>query len=616
MNLGKYLVEQILKEDSPKYTVYFDVDNTLTDYLGQIKKMNLKHNDTVKDENIEFWSKAEWLPLSKEMLNFSKKYFDTKLLTAAPDYNAPKNGKLEWIKNNIGDIETIFTRRGTEKAKYATPTSILIDDSLENIKAFTKAGGIGILFKNNSGEITQQLLKYLNPEGVNEMSQIAIQSVEDYADKELDPLDIEFTNHFFDRLGDPRNIKPITAAELIGFFKRLSRKKSQLIDFLKKYKEVVAVDNRTNINIPLVQQANSAIAKTIMRKKDFKTPDPKIELNENKELNIQDFIYKQELSLDHGVERELDFLSGITKIPFNKIESIVNPEIKRVPLSSIKPTQFGDDYKNSSSEHEVEIYKQVLKGEYDRDLRLSDFDPILVDRKTNRILDGNHRHYALSAINSPYVVVLYVDVPEKYINEDQIPGGLAQNKTLEDIANHHNISLKHIINQLKKGIKIELEHTSDENVAEEISMDHLWEDPNYYDKLEKIESPDSNNSDTDKYISYINKVFEDCCKDLNISPPELVIITDDSYVQENHSFGGYIPGESKIFLVIKNRVCSDSCRTLIHELKHAQQDQQGVLTPESGQDGSEHENECNSYSGKRMREFNRTYPEILTLKID
>lgn len=116
---------------------------------------------------------------------------------------------------------------------------------------------------------------------VDEMSQSSLQSVEDYADEKLAPLDIDFSSHFFDRLNDPRNIKPISTAELIGFFKRLARKKDQLEDFLTKYKEVVATDNRTNINIPLAALTDKIIAKTIMRKKDFYTADPKIELNED-----------------------------------------------------------------------------------------------------------------------------------------------------------------------------------------------------------------------------------------------------------------------------------------------------------------------------------------------
>ena len=40
--------------------------------------------------------------------------------------------------------------------------------------------------------------------------------------------------------------------------------------------------------------------------------------------------------------------------------------------------------------------------------------------------------------------------------------------------------------QLKKGIKVELEHTDDVKVAAKIAMDHIAEDPKYYDKLEKL----------------------------------------------------------------------------------------------------------------------------------
>jgi len=118
-----------------------------------------------------------------------------------------------------------------------------------------------------------------------------------------------------------------------------------------------------------------------------------------------------------------------------------------------------------------------------------------------------------------------------------------------------------------------------------------------------------------KYINYINQILEYCCNELKIERPKVVIV-GEKYTQENTSFGGYQPGENKIYLVIKNRVCSDSGRTLAHEIKHAHQDQQGVLTPESGKDGSEHENEANSFSGTVMRHFNREFPEILTLTIN
>jgi hypothetical protein len=102
-----------------------------------------------------------------------------------------------------------------------------------------------------------------------------LDQVEKFADKALAPLDVEFTNHFFDRVLDPRNGKMISAAELVSFFKRLAQKKATFIDFLKKYKEFVTTNKKFDLNIPFVRMANKLVAKTIMRKADFKTPDPK-----------------------------------------------------------------------------------------------------------------------------------------------------------------------------------------------------------------------------------------------------------------------------------------------------------------------------------------------------
>ena len=112
-----------------------------------------------------------------------------------------------------------------------------------------------------------------------EISPTDLDNIDTFADKQLDPVDVDLTsNHFFDRLNDPRNDKDISNAELIGFFKRLGKKKKDLLDFLTKYKEIVASDSRTDINIPFLKQADKIIAKTIMRKKDFQTSSPQLAL--------------------------------------------------------------------------------------------------------------------------------------------------------------------------------------------------------------------------------------------------------------------------------------------------------------------------------------------------
>jgi hypothetical protein len=47
-------------------------------------------------------------------------------------------------------------------------------------------------------------------------------------------------------------------------------------------------------------------------------------------------------------------------------------------------------------------------------------------------------------------------------------------------------SIQYDPEELKKGIKVEHEHTTDSQIAEIIAKQHLAEDPKYYSKLEKM----------------------------------------------------------------------------------------------------------------------------------
>jgi hypothetical protein len=127
-------------------------------------------------------------------------------------------------------------------------------------------------------------------ENLSEMAKSDLDTVEKYADNQLSPEEIELgkqTDHFFQRLNDPRNGKEISTAELIGFFKRLGDNKKRFLEFIKQYQQFVVKDTRTNINIPFMQQANKLIAKTIMRKSDFKSSTPVFvdEIHKESKLN-------------------------------------------------------------------------------------------------------------------------------------------------------------------------------------------------------------------------------------------------------------------------------------------------------------------------------------------
>ncbi len=75
-------------------------------------------------------------------------------------------------------------------------------------------------------------------------------------------------------------------------------------------------------------------------------------------------------------------------------------------------------------------------------------------------------------------------------NEDAIPGGLAKGMDLTDVANHHKVDIDELMKEFELGVKTEMEHTSDRKVAEEIALDHLFEDPKYYTKLTAMEKGD------------------------------------------------------------------------------------------------------------------------------
>lgn len=63
-------------------------------------------------------------------------------------------------------------------------------------------------------------------------------------------------------------------------------------------------------------------------------------------------------------------------------------------------------------------------------------------------------------------------------NNDLLLGGLADKKKPSDFNK----------TQLEKGTLVELEHTSSKALAQEIAMDHLTEDSQYYVKLAKMET--------------------------------------------------------------------------------------------------------------------------------
>ena len=105
------------------------------------------------------------------------------------------------------------------------------------------------------------------------------------------------------------------------------------------------------------------------------------------------------------------------------------------------------------------------------------------------------------------------------------------------------------------------------------------------------------------FVNYVSEY-------LSINKPKIKLINSPDYTQEYHSFGGYLPSEEKIMVVVHNRNMADILRTVAHEMVHHMQNLDDRLTPTSGEDGSPDENEANSLAAVIMRKFGRENPHI------
>jgi hypothetical protein len=121
--------------------------------------------------------------------------------------------------------------------------------------------------------IRQTLLEYVTSRD--------LKAVEDNADALFSDVgvDIDFSDHFIDRVNDPRNGKEIEPVELNSLFVKTRNKYGDYIKNMPLDSEKVIKDVQTDINIPLVAadktKAGKIVrAKTIMRKKDFLSKIP------------------------------------------------------------------------------------------------------------------------------------------------------------------------------------------------------------------------------------------------------------------------------------------------------------------------------------------------------
>jgi len=205
----------------------------------------------------EFFTLGERSMSSRQKLVQMQHYWNNLSHTATDDMKK-KNMKMRFGIKNIK-----LDKKGGKLVSF--------DESVE--PAFTEEEWGDILFAKELKlrEISEEITK-------NDLNQI-----EKYADKLFAAvgIDIEFTRHFLDRVNDARNKKPINSAELIRLFRLTYKKYGKKIAKMNPDAEAVISDMETDVNMPFVLNLDKdgmldLVAKTVMRKKDFKTRNQKL----------------------------------------------------------------------------------------------------------------------------------------------------------------------------------------------------------------------------------------------------------------------------------------------------------------------------------------------------
>lgn len=174
-------------------------------------------------------------------------------------------------------------------------------------------------------------------------------------------IDIEFTRHFIDRVNDERNVKPISIKELAMLFKKEFIKYGKPIAQLGPDAQAVMKDLETDINIPFVLNWNGKelelVAKTVMRKKNFKTPNP--------EFPVEAAYPAQQISR-YNPDGET-YRGTTNRIPNSKSVSKKDITVKRkkaeFPDGATDDTTFNDFSKKELKQTTLDVISELGKRE-------------------------------------------------------------------------------------------------------------------------------------------------------------------------------------------------------------------------------------------------------------
>lgn len=210
-----------------------------------------------------------------------------------------------------------------------------------------------------------------------------------------------------------------------------------------------------------------------------------------------------------------------------------------------------------------------------------------------------------------------INIPDKEIEKKAKIFKQQINKLIKTGKDNPEKSIE-LINKIKKRLKnfrqtgldksgeYSLENLAFKNLRNTGYLEKLSDLKNtLVDKTLSLTESVDKNSLFEKFMSY-------ACQELQIHQPPTLEIKYE-FGEDQPSFGAYVPSNHHIFINPSNRNVVDVLRTLAHELVHAKQNELGILQPDSGETGSDHENDANSIAGILMRDYGKANPSIYNI---
>jgi 5'(3')-deoxyribonucleotidase len=150
-------VRQLIDEyEGRKGIVRGDIDVGKDAALDKKIMWKVIHN---YDSHTPFFYTLEKMPDADVLFDFILENFDhddISILSASghTPSDAPMQ-KRRWVRRHFGDYHVEVVAKSPDKAAFATPTSILIDDREKSLDPWIAAGGIGILHTDARSTIEQ-----------------------------------------------------------------------------------------------------------------------------------------------------------------------------------------------------------------------------------------------------------------------------------------------------------------------------------------------------------------------------------------------------------------------------------------------------------------------------